>query len=131
MGLSKIKKEDIVFSNPDDWDRVYTTVNLDDYDWMQYKLTASFEINAEVLVEATFEYFGCGSWLYIEQRTHETSVYYKIEFPQEIFQKHIIEFLKKHIASWDEEYAFNGEDLVIDFYNDAIEHGKVCYSKEE
>ena len=47
----------------------------------------------------------------------------------DIFEKHIITFLQNHIRSWDSTYAFNGEDEVIDFFNDAIENGEII--KEE
>ncbi len=51
---------------------------------------------------------------------HEKIIY---GYSTDIFEKYIVRFLQKHIASWDEEYAFSGEDIVIDFYNEVLEVG--------
>ena len=42
-----------------------------------------------------------------------------------IYRKYLIRFLEKHIKFWDEKYAFNGEEEVIDFFNEVIEKGKI------
>lgn len=43
----------------------------------------------------------------------------------DIFKKHIVKFLEKHIRSWDKKYAFNGEEEVLEFFNDVLENGQV------
>lgn len=35
----------------------------------------------------------------------------------------MIKFLEKHIRYWNEEYAFNGEEEVIDFFNEVLDKG--------
>ena len=37
----------------------------------------------------------------------------------------IIKFLNKHIVSWGNKYAFNGEEEVIEFFNDVIGNGTI------
>ena len=48
---------------------------------------------------------------------------YVYTYPTNVFQKHLTKYLTDHIAAWDSKYAFNGEDQVIDFYNEIIEIG--------
>lgn len=63
--------------------------------------------------------------MYITKQNDCKTIDITYNFSTDIFKKHIIDFLKKHIASWDSQYAFNGEEEVIDFYNDVLEHGTV------
>ena len=37
----------------------------------------------------------------------------------------MIKFLEKHIRYWNEKYAFNGEEEVIDFFNEVLDKGIV------
>ena len=52
----------------------------------------------------------------------ETVIY---EYPTDIFQKHIVKFMEKHIRYWNEKYAFNGEEEVIEFFNEVIDKGTI------
>ena len=47
------------------------------------------------------------------------------EYPTDIFSKNLIKFLKKHIRSWSDKYAFNGEEEVIDFFNEVLDKGTI------
>ena len=47
------------------------------------------------------------------------------EYPTDIFSKNLIKFLEKHIRHWNEKYAFNGEEEVIDFFNEVLDKGTV------
>lgn len=71
-----------------------TKLELNDYDWMNYKLFADV---------STKEYGEL-----------------KIEFADQIFQEHIVRYIQKHMKSWEETYTFNGAEEVIDFYNDVL-----------
>ncbi len=96
-----------------------TTIVLDDYDWMNYKLKAWLPTKAygDIIVE--FEYDGiCPCSMTIETKKKK----YIYEFPCEIFQENIIKFLKKHINNWEEKYAFRGTEEAVNFYNAVINH---------
>ena len=41
---------------------------------------------------------------------------YEYRYDTDLFKKYIIQFLSQHIDAWDSEYAFNGEDIVIVFF---------------
>lgn len=126
MSLKPIKSEDLIFSNALEDDRTNTYLYLFDYDWMQYTLTTRFKTEEMGVLNVKFEYFGATkSVMEVEQTFNglvNTIVY---EYSTDIFEKHIITFLQNHIRSWDSTYAFNGEQEVIDFFNDVIENGKV------
>ena len=47
------------------------------------------------------------------------------EYSTDIFEKHIVKFLSKHISFWGNECAFDGEEEVIGFFNDVIENGSI------
>lgn len=130
MFLKPIKSEDLIFSNELEDDRTNTYLHLFDYDWMQYTLITRFKTEEMGVLNVKFEYFGSTrSVMEVEQTLndfHRTIVY---EYSTDIFEKHIIEFLKNHIRSWDSTYAFNGEQEVVDFFNDVIVNSKVI--KEE
>jgi len=73
-------------------------------------------------LKVEFEYFGSTtSMMKVIQVIDDISKEYKISFSTDIFQKHIIIFLNHHIVAWDSNYAFNGEDEVLDFYNEVIQ----------
>ncbi|RFZ76396.1 hypothetical protein DS742_23660 [Lacrimispora amygdalina] len=61
----------------------------------------------------------------IEQTLGEKTIVYTFEFDSEIFIKYLKNYLDKHISQWDSEYAFNGEDVVINFFNEVIEKGDI------
>ena len=55
----------------------------------------------------------------LNDKVHEITY----EYPTDIFSKNLIKFLEKHIRYWNEEYAFNGEEEVIDFFNEVLDKG--------
>ena len=126
MNLKKIKSEDLIFTNNIEDDRTNTYLNLYDYDWMDYSLTTRFKTEDMGALNVKFNYFGMvSSTMEVEQTLNGTNEKIVYEYPTDIFQKHIIKFLEKHIHFWDEKYAFNGEEEVIEFFNDVLENGRV------
>lgn len=126
MNLNKIRSEDLIFSNEIDDNGTNTYMVLDDYDWMHYRLRTRFKTEEMGVLDVEFEYFGAiFSRMNVKQtlngRVHE----FVYEYPTDIFSKNLIRFLEKHIKSWNEKYAFNGEEEVIDFFNEVIEKGTV------
>ena len=62
----------------------------------------------------------------VEQILNEKTETVTYVYSTDIFQKYIMKFMEKHIASWsDNKYAFNGEDEVIAFFNEVLEKGKI------
>ena len=106
---------------PDDWDPFATTLVFDDKNWMHYTLTADLPTKAYGKIRLKFEYCGCET-CHLEinnlQGHYKDARYITVfEFSAELFKKHIINFMERHISSWDEEYAFTGEKEVVAFYN--------------
>lgn len=126
MNLKKIKKEDLIFSGDIGDDRINTHLVLDDYDWMNYSLIARFKTEELGTLKVKFEFFGATTSIMIVEQDYN-AVYERVvyKYPTDIFQKYIIKFLTKHIASWDKEYAFYGEDEVIEFFNTVLENGTI------
>ena len=127
MSLERIKSEDLIFSNDIEDDRTNTYLQLNDYDWMDYNLTTRFKTEKMGVLNVTFYYFGAvSSTMKVEQLLNDVRQEFTYEYPTELFKKHIIKFLKKHIEFWESKYAFNGEKEVIEFFNDVIENGTIC-----
>lgn len=126
MNLKKIKSEDLIFTNEIEDDRTNTYLNLYDYDWMDYSLTTRFKTEDMGVLDVKFNYFGMvSSTMEVEQTLNGITEKITYEYPTDIFKKYLVKFLEKHIRFWDEEYAFNGEEEVIEFFNDVFENGQV------
>ena len=126
MKLSKIRSEDLIFSCDIEDDRTNTYLHLYDYDWMDYNLTTRFKTESLGILNVKFSYFGMTtSTMEVEQNLGGNIEKITYEYSTDIFKKYIVKFLKKHISFWGNKYAFNGEEEVIEFFNDVIENGKV------
>ena len=102
-------------------DEFATTVELDDYDWMNYKLKTWLPTKAYGDIVIEFEYNGVSPCtMTIETKKKK----YRFNFDTALFQEHIIKFLQKHIEHWDGEYAFSGREEAVNFYNAVISHPK-------
>lgn len=124
MNLKKIKSEDLIFGNEIEDDRINTYITLDDYDWMCYKLSTSFKTEEMGVLEVEFEYFGTiTSYMSVIQTLNNKIYKITYEYPTDIFSKNLIKFLEKHIRCWNEKYVFNGEEEVIDFFNEVLDKG--------
>ena len=116
MNLKKIRSEDLIFSNEIEDDRTNTYLTLNDYDWMNYNLSTRFKTEEMGVLEVEFEFFGFSTSQMNVKQTLNGKVYeITYEYPTDIFSKNLIKFLEKHISYWNEKYAFNGEEEVIDF----------------
>lgn len=125
--LPTIKKDELLFSGELEDDRVNTSLKLDDYDWMSYKLDTRFRTEALGTLNVEFEYFGSNTSRMVVSQTKDKNTHtYIYNYPTDIFQKYITEFLTKHLAAWDSRYAFNGGDIVLAFYNEVIEKGTLA-----
>ena len=126
MELSKIKSEDLLFSYGIEDDRTNTYLNLYEYDWMDYSLATRFKTEKLGVLNIKFNYFGMvTSTMEVEQTLNNVTEKITYEYSTDIFVKHIIKYLEKHIRSWDSTYAFNGEEEVINFFNDVLDNGQI------
>lgn len=125
MNLSKIDKNDLILNNTTGDNITNTYLVLDDYDWMKYTLSSRFKVQeTELTVE--FVYYGATtSIMKVGYSSSDISGEIVYEYSTDLFQKYIIKFLTKHIAHWDNKYAFCGIDVVIDFYNEVLENGEI------
>ena len=124
--LEKIDAKELIFSDEIGDDRVNTCLTLDDYDWMSYKLSTAFKTEKLGTLAIEFEYFGMTtSSMKVTQIHNDVTKNYEYEYPTDLFQKHIIAFMTKHMSAWNDKYAFYGEDEVLAFYNEVIEQGKL------
>lgn len=131
MNLVEIKPEDLIFTNKCFEDRINTELRLRDNSWMDYQLTTAFNTKNQGKLDVVFEYYGTvDSQMEVEQKLIGKTVKIIYEYPSDIFEKHITKFMTKHLAAWKDTYAFNGEDLVINFFNEVIENGHV-WDREE
>lgn len=121
-----IKSEDLIFANEIEDDRTNTYLTLNDYDWMDYRLHTIFKTKEMGILDVEFKYFGMSTSIMNVKQTLNNEVYeMTYEYSTDIFSKNLIRFLEKHIKFWNEEYAFNGEEEVIDFFNEVLEKGIV------
>lgn len=126
MILRKIKSEELLFTGDIEDDRTNTYLTLADYDWMNYILKTKFSTKELGVLKVEFEYFGLvTSEMEVEQTLGEKTIVYTFEFDSDIFIKHIKDYLEKHISQWNDKYAFNGEEIVVNFYNEVIEKGDI------
>ena len=126
MNLKKIRSEDLIFSNEIEDDRTNTYLTLNDYDWMNYNLSTRFKTEEMGVLEVEFEYFGIvTSQMNVKQILNGKAYEITYEYPTDVFSKNLIKFLEKHIRHWNKKYAFNGEEEVIDFFNEVLDKGTV------
>ena len=126
MTLEKINAKDLLFTGNIEDDRTNTYFHLSDYDWMNYTLETRFRTERMGTLEVQFEYFGSAeSVMIINQTFGDISRKIEYGYPTDIFKKYHVKFLERHIRHWDEEYAFNGEDIVIDFFNEVLDVGVI------
>ena len=126
MELKKIDANKLIFSGLPMDDRTNTYLSLEDYDWMTYVLQTQFKTEKMGILRVKFEFLGVTSSTMTVEQTYKGIVQeYQYEFLSDIFQKYIVRYLKKQINCWETVEVFNGEDEVVEFYNEVIEKGKL------
>ena len=125
MELEQITAEELIFSGNIEDDRTNTYLQLNDYDWMSYRLSTRFKTEKQGVLNIEFEYFGTNrSLMKVSQILNDDKKQFEISYDTDIFIKYLKKFLENHIKQWDDKYAFNGEDIVLEFYNEVIQNGK-------
>ena len=157
MKYKNIKLEPIVYdeehtafeTTPDDWDPYATKLELDDYDWMTYKLTAHFPTKAYGKMRVRFEYCGIGKCSmqvagqkeFKKEPASQTESFFRTfphyirykcayEFDADLFQKHIVKFMEAHIKQWEGIYAFRGTKEAVEFYNAVLTDPNTIFIKD-
>lgn len=124
--LEKICSNDLCFTRGLENDRVNTYLRVDDYDWMNYELKTKLITEQLGDLDITFEYFGSTfSFMTVIQKLNGNTKEYKYKYNSEIFRTYISLFMLTHVTSWYSTYAFNGEEIVLKFYNAVIENGEL------
>lgn len=129
--LKEIKAEDLLFSNEIEDDRTNTYLTLNDYDWMDYQLQTRFRTEEQGTLHVVFEYYGFNtSDMKVEQILNNETKEYNFRYSSDIYVKYLTKYLEKHIQSWNSKYAFNGEEEVIDFFNEVLKEGQLIENKD-
>lgn len=124
MSLQPIEAKDLLFTDETTDERTNTYLTLYDYEWMQYILKTRFHTEKQGNLDVEFMYFGSTiAEMYVDNRSN--GEHYTYQFQSHIFIKYIKRYLKKHIKQWRKKYAFNGEEIAIDLYNEVLRKGIV------
>ncbi len=142
MVLNKLTEKDMDYSG--DYDRIFTFLDLRDYDWMNYIFTALFPVKTDVPgkikhLSVCFDFCGvqsCDMTVIVSDKcfyrdyegydlknVRKTEKIITYRYSCELFEKHIKKFMEAHMNAWDGEYAFYGGELALDFYNDVLKNG--------
>lgn len=131
MNLMKIQNEDLIFGNGNIDDQVNTELQLLDYDWMTYRIKTMFPTKNQGKLNVCFEYIGIkDAFMKVKQELDGKIKKIEYEYDSDIFEKYIIKFMSQHLSQWRNKSVFNGGDLVIDFFNDVIEYGRLIEPEE-
>ena len=104
-------------------DRLITKVTLDDYDWMKYMFETWFPTKEQGFLYIKITYSGfIQSDMEVEQTINGKKYNHTIRFDTELFKNFIKDFLTKHVAQWDNSYAFSGEKEAVEFYNQILDN---------
>lgn len=127
-GLSPIKSEELIFSNDIEDDRVCTSVTLNDYDWASYNMATRFNTKENGIIRVQWNHFlMTTAVMMVTQLKDNKLTYYYVEFDSDIFGKYLKKYMEEHMKQWEPNtYAFNGKDVVIDFFNEVLEKGNLC-----
>ena len=125
-GLYKINREDLIFSDEMDDEGTNTSLIMEDYDWASYNLTTRFNTKENGLTRVSFHNFLFNaSDMVVTQLKDRKVSYYIISFDTGTFNKYVKRFLIEHANNFDKTYAFDGEEIVVDFFNEVVESGNM------
>lgn len=133
--LVELSYDDMRFTYKIEDDRINTAVQLLDYDWMNYRYDTKFPTLKIGTLIIRFEYYGSTrSSMYLKQflPTYVTGekenyvVKHVYEFSTDIFDKYMAKDMKNRYEDIvnDNEYAYNPEDLMIEWYNEVLQKGE-------
>ena len=107
-------------------DRIFTNLILMDYDWMHYRIQAEIPFKNGIVMLVEFLYTGTTD-SYMTVEIEGESVQYV--FSTDIFDKYLEKYLDAEKEAIHSKYAFSGEDIVLDFYNEVVANYKSINEK--
>lgn len=120
-----ITTKDCVFT--DDYrDRIFTNLILMDYDWMHYRIQAEIPLENKIVMLIEFLYIGSTD-SYMTVEIEGESIQYV--FSTDIFDKYFEKYLDAEKEAIHSKYAFSGEDIVLEFYNEVMANHKSVNKK--
>ena len=103
-------------------DRLITELHLEDYDWMTYEFKTFLPTKKQGILNVNISYFGTiSSVMVVKQITKDDENFiHTIYFDSDIFIAFLIKYMTQHIKQWDSKYAFCGEELAIELFNNIL-----------
>lgn len=124
IGLEQVTENDLIFTNEIEDDRVNTTLLLNDYDWASYTLSTRMKTKQNGELRVVWNYvLMATTMMYVEQVKDNEYYLHKIIINSNLFAKYLCKFMEQHMKQWESEntYAFCGEDVIIEFFNECIQ----------
>ena len=106
-------------------DRVFTNLILMDYDWMHYRIQAEIPFEKIVMLVEFLYIESAESYMTVE--IEDKNIQYV--FPTEIFDKYFEKYLDAEKEAIHGKYAFSGEDIVLECYNEVMANYKSVNEK--
>lgn len=127
----KYDKKLSAFDMTNEWpcdDRLTGKLSLDDYDWMDYKFETYFPTKEQGRLVIEVEYFGFATCTMKVDQYHDqhsyTYYHHEFKFDSDIFVKFLKKYMTQHIKQWGKKYAFCGEKLAVELYNNIVKNYK-------
>lgn len=121
--LSAFNEEKLIMS-----DSLITKLTLENYGWMSYRFETFFPTKEQGDLNIKVEYYGfinCTAVITQDKKKEIT-----IQFPTSVFVEFIKDFLTKHMAQWESEFAFCGEEEAVEFFNNILRNANSYAEKE-
>ena len=117
-GLEPISKEDLIYSCED---CICTEVQFSDYDWADYQFSTAFETKNNGKIRIIWEYILTdGTFAYVEQFKDGIYHLYNIRLDAAFAQDLFVMYMNEHLKQWNNHMAFDGDDIVIEFFNGTL-----------
>ena len=112
-------------------DRLITEVHLFDFDWMNYQFVVYLPTKKQGFLKVKTEYNGCvTSEMSVIQKFDDKKFSHFITFDTELFVAFFKKFMAAHLAQWDSNIAFCGEEIAVEFFNAVLDNA-VSYDINE
>jgi len=124
--LHELKENELLFTDDPCRDRINTTIHLEDYDWMNYKIDTCFYTDDIGELSVRFEYIGgTESFMYIKQTLLDKKLNYEFKFSSKIFNTYLGLLLKRFKERLNTPNPFYGGDIILDLFNQVLKDGTV------
>ena len=132
--IQPITKNDLVFTDEIEDDRVNCLLSLNDYDWCDYHYDTRFPTLKYGTLAVRFSYFGyvdCFMKIrqYLPNDLTELDknwvLCHEYKFDYSMFNKYLKKDLESRVRNLSNSFspAYSPEDLMIEFFNDVLQNG--------